>query len=84
MIPKGNAFIELYQFINYFVYSEENYSNSKNMIKDSISVYNEIINKINLYKKEKVLERNYFCLISTITSVNMKYYNCTYFINLIL
>ena len=50
MIPKGNAFIELYQFINYFVYSEENYSISKNMIKDSISVYNEIINKINLYK----------------------------------
>jgi hypothetical protein len=50
MIPKGNAFIELYQFINYFVYSEENYSNSKNMIKDSISVYNEIINKINLNK----------------------------------
>ena len=53
MIPKGSNFNELFQFINHFDYSEENYSKSKILIEESIYVYNKLIQNMNHKSNDK-------------------------------
>lgn len=49
-LPKGKDFNELFQFINKFAYSDEDYTNAKIMIEESFYVYKKLFQNINVNK----------------------------------